>query len=117
MIAHIAILLAFQLVGEVIRTALGLTIPGPVIGMALFFAALLLVPRLADSIRATAQGLLAHLSLLFVPAGVGIVGHLDRLGSDGLALFAAILGSTTLAIVVGVLTFVGVARLTGGRDD
>ncbi len=117
MIAHIALLLAFQLAGEVMRTALGLTIPGPVIGMALFFIALLAIPRLAENIRGTAQGLLAHLSLLFVPAGVGIVGHLDKLGSDGIALFVAILGSTTLAILAGVGTFLGVARLTGGRDD
>lgn len=117
MIAHVALLLSFQLGGEVIRTALGLTIPGPVIGMSLFFIALLMIPSLAAEIRGTAQGLLAHLSLLFVPAGVGIVGHLDTMGTNGLALFVAILGSTVLAILAGVFTFIGVARLTGGTDD
>ncbi len=116
MIRHITILLAFQLAGEVLTRALGLPLPGPVLGMALLLAALLMVPRLAEAIRGTSQALLSHLSLLFVPAGVGVVGHLDRLGNDGLPLLAAILLSTILAIVVGVWSFVAVCRLTGARD-
>lgn len=57
------------------------------------------------------------LSLLFVPAGVGVVGHLDKFGSDGAALGVAIIGSTVVAITVGVLTFVGLRKLTGTSHD
>ncbi len=117
MIRAIAILLAFQLGGTVLAKALSLPLPGPVIGMAGLFVALVLFSRLAEAIAPTAKGLLAHLSLLFVPAGVGVVGHLDKLGQDGLGLALAILGSTVLAIAAGVLAFVGVARLTGSADD
>lgn len=116
MIWHLALLLAFQLAGEVLRNAFGLVIPGPVIGMALFLLTLMAVPKLAKSIRGTAQGLLGHLSLLFVPAGVGVVGHVGRLGADGVALMVAILVSTVLAILAAVGAFVLVARLTGARD-
>jgi holin-like protein len=66
-----------------------------------------------------AETLLGHLSLLFVPAGVGIVGHLDRLGGHGPALMLAIVVSTVLAITVGALVFSAVARATGlpAADD
>ena len=117
MIHGITVLLGCQLAGEVIARAAGLSLPGPVLGMALLLVLLVTIPKLAEVVRAVAQGLLAHLSLLFVPAGVGIVGHLDRLGSDGAAILAAILVSTGLAITVGVLVFRGVARLAGVPDE
>ena len=115
MIHAVALLLAFQLAGEIVARALGLALPGPVLGMAALLLAFLAVPRLFEMVKPTAQGLLAHLSLLFVPAGVGIVGHLGRLGSDGGVVAVAIVVSTALAIAVGALAFVAVARLTGGR--
>lgn len=116
MIRHITVLLCFQLAGEVISRALYLPLPGPVLGMALLLIVLLIVPQLAAAIRQTGQALLSHLSLLFVPAGVGVVGHLDKFGSDGLPLMTAIVTSTVMAIIVGAWTFLAVARLTGSRD-
>lgn len=112
MILHLTTLLAFQLTGELISRGLHLPIPGPVIGMALILAAFLASPRLAAAILPTAQGLLAHLSLLFVPAGVGVTRHLSRLGEDGPAIAAALVVSTIAAIALGALTFKLVARLT-----
>lgn len=116
MIVHLATLLAFQLLGETLSRGLGLIVPGPVIGMVLLLGFFIAVPRVAAAIQPTALGLLSHLSLLFVPAGVGIVGHLDRLGSDGLPILLALAGSTALAIGVGALVFVGLARLVGGGE-
>lgn len=115
MIRALALLLGFQLGGTILAKALALPLPGPVIGMAGLFVAFVLSPRLVEAVAPTARGLLGHLSLLFVPAGVGIVGHLDKLGEDGLGLGLAILGSTVLAILAGVGTFLAVARLTRGR--
>ena len=109
MIQHLTVLLLFQLAGEALSRGLGLPLPGPVLGMALLFAALMTVPRLA-AIAPTAQGLLGHLSLLFVPAGVGVVAELGRLRDDGAGLILAIAGSTVLAILAGVLTFLAVAK-------
>lgn len=113
MIIHLATLLAFQLLGEITSRGFDLALPGPVIGMALLFGTCIIWPRLAQIITPTTTALLAHLSLLFVPAGVGVVGHLDKFGSDGLALGVTILGSTIAAITVGALTFVGIRRLMG----
>ncbi|WP_415184210.1 CidA/LrgA family protein [Phaeovulum sp.] len=117
MIPALAIILLFQLVGEIISRGLGLTLPGPVLGMVGLLAAFLMVPALARMVRPTAQGLLAHLSLLFVPAGVGVVAHFGILRAEGLGLAVALVVSTIAAIAVGALTFSAVARLTGNRAD
>jgi len=113
MIHAVALLLVFQLAGEIAARLTGLPLPGPVLGMAGLLAAFLLFPRLYELVKPTTSGLLGHLSLLFVPAGVGIVGHLGRLGSDGAPILVAILVSTALAIAVGAGVFVAFARLVG----
>ena len=117
MIRNIAILLAFQLAGETLARGFGLAVPGPVIGLGGLFAALLFLPKLAEAMRPTAEGLLAHLSLLFVPAGVGVTAHLATFAENGLALATALVGSTVLAILAGVGAFRLTARLTGGDAD
>jgi putative effector of murein hydrolase LrgA (UPF0299 family) len=116
MILNIAIILAAQLLGEILARLLTLPIPGPVIGMALLLAGVMAIKPLAERILPTSQGILAHLSLLFVPAGVGVISHADALGASGLALMAALVGSTLLALIAGALTFVALARLTGSKE-
>ena len=98
-------------------SAAGLTLPGPVLGMVLLVTALAVSERMVKLMRPLAEGILSHLSLLFVPAGVGVVGHVATLGSQALALLAAVVLSTVLAIAAGALAFVAVARLTGSADD
>ncbi|HEY9022112.1 MAG: CidA/LrgA family protein [Paracoccaceae bacterium] len=116
MILAVAILLICQLLGETLARGLGLPVPGPVLGMALLLLGCLMLPGMAARVMPTAQGLLSHLSLLFVPAGVGVISHLDVLGGSGPALLLVLVISTALALIAGVLTFVAVARLTGNAD-
>ena len=111
-----AILLC-QLAGETVTRLTGLPVPGPVLGMALMLLLLAVSPRLRAAVIPVAEGILRHLSLYFVPAGVGVVAHLDQLGTQALALGAAILGSTILALLAGAGAFLLVARITGARDD
>lgn len=117
MIPALLAIFSCQLVGEAVSRALSLPLPGPVLGMVLMVAVLMLSPRLAALVQPVAQGILSHMSLLFVPAGAGVVGHIATLGADGLPIFLALLGSTVLAIAAGALTFAGVARLSGSHDD
>lgn len=99
MIAAVTALLACQLAGEVATRALGLAVPGPVIGMVLLFAVLLLRGRdVPPALGATADGLLGNLGLLFVPAGVGVVLHLPLLARDWAPLSLAVLAGTLAAI-------------------
>jgi len=103
MIGALTLLLVFQLFGEVLSRVLALPIPGPVIGMALLFAALALRGGPSTGLRDTAQGLLQHLSLLFVPAGTGVMLHYQRLTDEWLPLVVSLLLSTAVTIAVTAL--------------
>lgn len=100
MLKAITTLLLFQLIGETLSLALGLPIPGPVIGMALLFAALVLRGEAPAPLRETAQGLLKHLSLLYVPAGVGVMLHFRLIADEWSPILAALVVSTFAAIFV-----------------
>ena len=117
MIRSLAIILTFQLVGEITSRGLGLPLPGPVVGLVALVLTCLWRPALADRLRGVAQGLLSHLSLFFVPAGVGVVAHLPLIRAHGAGLAVALALSTVLAIAAGALMFAAVARWTGSADE
>ena len=100
MLSALTTLLVFQLVGEVLSRALALPVPGPVIGMLLLFVFLLRRGGPPPALRDTGQTLLQHLSLLFVPAGTGIIVHLHRVREEWPALLAALSISTLLTLAV-----------------
>ena len=103
MISALTLLLVYPLVGEVIAQFFALPVPGPVIGMGLLFATLAVRGAVSDELRGTANGLLQHLSLLFVPAGTGVMLHFGRLADEWLALLASLLVSTVVTIAVSAL--------------
>lgn len=116
----LALLLACQLVGEVVVTVMrqvapGVAFPGPVVGMGLLFVILILRRGAGRSLEATGSALLRNLSLLFVPAAVGIVQQGEVIAAFGLPLIAALLASTVLTLVVTVYAFLAVARWTERR--
>jgi holin-like protein len=125
MIQAFATLLVCQLLGEGLAHALGIPVPGPVLGLMLLALGLILGRRFglvrAGSLGETplghaSDGLLRHLSLLFVPAGVGIVQQGPVILGNGPALAVALVGSTILTLVVSVLVFIGTVRLMGRAD-
>ena len=103
MIETLATLLVFQTIGEVLSYTLRLPVPGPVIGMALLVLWLALRPAAYERLREASVGLLRHLSLLFVPAGVGVMLHTGRLAAEWLPIVVAVLASTALTIAVTAL--------------
>lgn len=113
MLNGLMLLLACQLAGEAVTRGLNLGIPGPVLGMALLAAILLRRPALHDTAGPVANALLANLSLLFVPAAVGVVQVLPLLRQEGGAIAAAVLTSTLASLIVTALTFRAVIRLRG----
>ncbi len=116
MIPNITLLLLFQLAGEIASRALALTLPGPVLGMAGLMLLFLARPAIATRMLATTGALMSHLSLLFVPAGVGVLAHAELLERAGPALLIAVALSTVLALIAGSLTFVLLARLTDANE-
>ena len=93
----LAWLLGLQALGELIARGLGLPFPGPVIGLLLLVPALTLEP-VQRSVRGAAEFLLSHLSLLFVPVGVGVMTPLTLLAVNGLRLAVVLVASTLVGL-------------------
>jgi len=108
-----AVLLAFQCLGEALVFMSGLPVPGPVAGMLLLLAALIAWPRLHAVVESGANELLRHLSLLFLPAGVGIIAAASSGSGHWLAIGAAVVTSTLATMAVTAL----VLRAFGERID
>ena len=118
MIGALAILLILQLVGEVTVRWSGVPLPGPVVGMLLLFLALRWRGSLPDALRATAETLLSHLSLLFIPAGVGVIQYGALLAEEWLALVISLVLSTLITVAVTALVMKAlIVHGPGARRD
>jgi holin-like protein len=120
MIASLGLILLCQLAGEVIVRGLALPMPGPVVGLVFLLVLLLARDRFAvlargplqqDGVESASRGLLAHLSLLFVPAGVGVMQKLDVVADHGIAIAAVLAISVVVTLLVTVTTFLAASRL------
>lgn len=98
-------LLVFQCAGEAVVRLAGWPVPGPVAGMALLFAALRLRRDAPPSMTVAAQGLAKHLSLLFVPAGVGVMMYVEQVAVEWLPIVCALFVGTVLAVAATAVTF------------
>ena len=120
MIASLSLILLCQLIGEVIVRGLGLPMPGPVLGLLFLlllllgrdrFALLAIGPLSGGGVENASRVLLANLSLLFVPAGVGVVQKLDLLAEHGIAIIIVLAVSVVVTLLATVATFVFASRL------
>ena len=120
MIASLSLILLCQLAGEILVRSLKLPMPGPVIGLVLLLVLLLARDRFAvlargplqgDGVENASRGLLANLSLLFVPAGVGVVQKLDLVTEHGIAFLGVLAISVMVTLLVTVATFLAASRL------
>lgn len=101
MLGYITLLFACQLAGEAIARLAGLPVPGPVLGMIVLLAGLVVTRRpVSPGLEAASCGLLRCLLLLFVPAGVGIYAYWDMLAGALLPIAGAVVIGTFVSIGV-----------------
>jgi len=127
MIASFGLILLCQLIGEMFVHAVRLPMPGPVIGLVLLllllfardrFALLARGPLRAEGVEHASRGMLANLSLLFIPAGVGVVQKLDLLAEHGVAIMIILAISVAVTLLATAATFLAVSRLMArGREQ
>jgi holin-like protein len=115
MLEALTLLFLCQLAGEALVRLAGVAFPGPVLGMGLMLGGLALAGRGGAELDRVADTILRNLSLLFVPAAVGLMQQIELIGRSWLALACALVGSTALTLVVTVLTFRAVARALDRR--
>lgn len=105
-------LIGCQLIGEVIVRLADVPVPGPVVGMVLLFG-LLQLRRSGDdaTVVRAADGLLQHLQLLFIPAGVGVIVYLDAIRDNAVPIVGAMLFSWFVGLALVAWTTVALERL------
>jgi len=113
----ITILLIYQLAGEITALLLRIPVPGPVLGMIMLFFTLVARRRSAQSLELASNSLLSHLALLFVPAGVGIIVHFERIVEEWLPLTVALLASTVITMIATAAIMLGSIRLLAHGDS
>ena len=113
MLDALTLILCCQLAGELLVALVKLPIPGPVAGMALLFAGLLIRGGIPASVAQAGDGLLSNMSLLFVPAGVGVMLHAPLLARDWVAISAGLVGSTLVTIAVTAILMQALNRRRG----
>ena len=112
----LAWLLVMQSLGELLSRYLSLPFPGPVIGLVLLVLALR-ASVVRNSVSAVADFLLAHLSLLFVPVGVGVMTHVGLFGQYGFRLALVIVVSTWVGLGVSALVLQALMRRKADLAD
>jgi putative effector of murein hydrolase LrgA (UPF0299 family) len=112
-----ALLLVFQLAGEVAVQALALPLPGPLVGMLLLFVVLVVRGAMPDALAKAAQALLSHLMLLFIPAVTGVMMYFDRIGREWLPFLAACVLGAAVTLTVTALTLRWMLRVTGTMPE
>jgi len=79
--------------------------------MLLLFAWLSLRGQLSEGLERASSGLLDNLTLLFVPAGVGLILYIDQLREHWLGIAIVLILSTAITIVGTALTLQFLQRL------
>jgi holin-like protein len=113
----LAWLLGFQSIGELLSRGFSLPLPGPVLGLVLLLVALR-SPAVREPVGECAEFLLSHLSLLFIPVGVGVMTHLALLSEYGGRMLLVIVLSTWLGLAVTALVLYWPDRkAVGNKED
>ena len=108
-----ATLLLFQCLGEILKLALGILVPGPVLGMFLLFAFLVVRGEMSDSLQQASAPLIQNLALLFVPTTVGIF----FLGTDFDGQWAAFLLTSFVGTLIALVVVALVIRAVIPTED
>lgn len=118
MVFYLTLIFSCQLAGELLKVALDLPIPGPVIGMVLLFAGLMAKGRIPDGLEKVGDAFLSNLSLLFVPAGVGVMLHVALIGEQAVAITVALIVSTlaTIAVTALVMRLLSRTNRSDGKE-
>lgn len=84
--------------GMFISTSLNLPVPGTLVGLVLLLLILFLFSGLDKLVTIAAAPLLKHMSVLFVPAVLGVSLYWHDIQQNGLAIAIAIVVSTAISL-------------------
>ena len=113
---QLAIILSISLTGEVLSAVLPLPIPASIYGIVILFALLESRVLHVDDIRETSSFLIAIISMLFIPAGVGLMTSFSLLSENLIAYIVITAVSTVVVMAVSGRAAQAVIRREGKED-
>ncbi len=113
----LTVLLFYQLMGEISVRWLGLPVPGPVLGMIMLLITLVIKGNISHSLQGASTTLLSHLSLLFIPAGVGMMVHFERISNEWLPISIALLLSTAITLIFSALVMLVMSKFVTVKEN
>ncbi len=87
-------------IGELIRYALDVPIPGNILGMILIFSALKLKLIQLKDVKPASDQLLKYMVLFFVPYGVGLMSYFDFISAYWMILSVIAVVTTLLTLYI-----------------
>jgi holin-like protein len=103
MIIGMAILIAFQVTGELLAVGFRLPVSGPIIGMAMLLLWMQGSGRIDTSVASASDALLANMAVLFVPVGVGAMVYGEVFRRHWLLIAIAVVVGTVVTIATTAL--------------
>ncbi|MDP4090944.1 MAG: CidA/LrgA family protein [Bacillota bacterium] len=96
LLRQFGILLVICYIGEFLKEAFKLPLPGNIIGMIILFLLLSAGIVKLEMLKEVSSFLLEHLAFFFVPAGVGLIAYMDVLGANWVTILGISLITTIL---------------------
>lgn len=100
MLRTVLVLCGFQLLGESVGALFSLPVPGPVIGMFLLLAVLMIRRRVTPQFQQHSHALFAYLPLILVPPSVGVLAHLELMSRDWLPVTGVLVITLLISLVI-----------------
>ena len=116
MIKTLLLLILFNFVASDAAIHAGLPLPGPLVGLVCMAVYVWLNKPVLEEMQPHISKLLRHLSLFFVPAGVGVMVHTSLLFAQWPIILIAIIISTVLTLAVTAITFQFSMRFLAGMQ-
>ncbi|MCQ8849750.1 CidA/LrgA family protein [Alteromonas stellipolaris] len=84
--------------GTWLSSSTGLPLPGALTGLLILLAVLFVAPKAEPLVARTASPLLSHMSVLFVPAVLGVSAYWNEIAENGWAIGIAIIITTCISL-------------------
>ena len=117
MFKELSLLLLYSVIGEGVRMFFHLPVPGSIIGILLLFLSFQTKLLKPTAIEDTANFLLNHLTILFVPAGVGLMQYYGAIKYTWPSLLGAVVVCSLVSLVAVGKTAEFVEKITLRSSD
>lgn len=109
----VAFVLLHLVLGETLAQLLALPVPGPVLGLGLMILHFAVAGGAEGEVGRLFDAVAPHLTVLFVPAGAGVLAHVGLIRDDVAVIAVAVIAGTLVTIAVTA----AVAAAVLDRDD